>query len=699
MLRPISIFLFVILAAACSSSSDGGSGSSGTMAAFDLESDFTSQDHFYEFPYPSDLRLSPTGGPYGSSFPNPGAVGLVDGLKTIASDRAGFPVIPTAYFAFSAPLAAKSDADTIAADASSPILLIDVDPTSNENGKLFPTVAITLPVDKYVPENVLAVAPRPGIVLVAKRTYAFVVRRELNDAANAPLGVPDTLATLESGGTPSTAHGAAAKTSFDPLWDTLKKLNVEAKDVAAASVFTTGDVVADMAELATKLAQKYPATISDLTINPNGGTTNDRMCEIVGKIALPQFQTGTPPFNTDGIFVAGADGLPTVQRTDTVPIALTLPKGKPMPADGFPLLLFLHGSGGVSTAAIDRGTWRPTNNQADCAPGAPLDSWNGVMGCNTPQQGPAWVIAPFGVGTAASALPVNPERVPGADETAYLNFANLASFRDNFRQGVIEQHMFLDALSTLSIDPAVVAGCTGLSLPAGATAYKFSLAKLVVQGQSMGGMYTNLVSAVDSRVKAAVPTGAGGFWSYFILKTTLLPDLPNKVAVLLATPGTELSFMHPTLALFETAVESADPIVYAARVSRRPLPGATPRPIYEPAGIGDSYFPTEIYDAMAMSYGHPQAGNSVWPTTQDGLALEGLQGVQSLPVRSNLTSEAGGQYTGALLQYEGDGIYDPHALYSQLDAVKYQIGCFVSTFLTTGQATIEAPQPLGTPCQ
>ncbi|MEO8875915.1 MAG: hypothetical protein ABI461_10030, partial [Polyangiaceae bacterium] len=367
-------------------------------------------------------------------------------------------------------------------------------------------------------------------------------------------------------------------------------------------------------------------------------------------------------------------------------------------ADGYPLLLFLHGSGGVSTAAIDRGTWRPTNNQADCAPGAPLDIWNGVSGCNTPQQGPAYVISPFGLATAASALPVNPERLPNADETAYLNFNNLAAFRDTFRQGVIEQRIFLDALAKLTIDPALVASCTGLSLPAGAPAYKFSLANLVVQGQSMGGMYTNLISAVEPRVKASVPTGAGGDWSYFILKTTLIAGLPGKVSLLIGTPGTALSFMHPALQVFETAIEWIDPIVFAPRVSLRPLDGSTPRPIYEPAGWGDSYFPTQIYDAMALAYGHPQLGKAVWPTMQDALSLEGLGGILPLPQSQNLTSATGAKYTGGLLQYAGDGIYDPHALYSQLDPVKYQIGCFVSSFLKTGQAIIAAPQALGTPC-
>ena len=80
------------------------------------------------------------------------------------------------------------------------------------------------------------------------------------------------------------------------------------------------------------------------------------------------------------------------------------------------------------------------------------------------------------------------------------------------------------------------------------------------------------------------------------------------------------------------------------------------------------------------------------------LALEGLEGMLPYPVKNDLTSATGAKYTGAVVQYMGDGVYDPHAIYSQLDAVKYQYGCFLSTFLASGAAVIPAPAALGTPC-
>jgi hypothetical protein len=122
------------------------------------------------------------------------------------------------------------------------------------------------------------------------------------------------------------------------------------------------------------------------------------------------------------------------------------------------------------------------------------------------------------------------------------------------------------------------------------------------------------------------------------------------------------------------------------------------RPVYEPVGQGDSYFPTEVDDAVALAYGHKEAGEVVWADMQSALALESLDGVAAYPVAQELTSADGTPYTGVVVQYQGDGIYDPHAIFAQLDAVKYQYGGLFASFIATGTATVPAPQPLGTPC-
>src|SRR5262249_7895100 len=152
---------------------------------------------------------------------------------------------------------------------------------------------------------------------------------------------------------------------------------------------------------------------------------HDGLCELVGAVTFPQFQTGTPPFPDGGTFVLDGDGAPIAQGTMTVPLTITLPLA-PMPAAGFPLYQFFHGSGGLSSGVVDLGD-SPTPDDHP-----------------TPGRGPAFVVAAQGIAAASSALPVNPERLPGAGDTAYLNVDNLAAFPFTFQQGVFEQRLLLD---------------------------------------------------------------------------------------------------------------------------------------------------------------------------------------------------------------------------------------------------------------
>ena len=711
-----SVFCTLLLAA-CGSSSSGTGGSSsthsssatgaggsggddkpsGTTALFDLSADLKSTDHFYDFPYPSDLRLTAQGTPELTGLPIPSLAADTFGpIRDEAMQHPGFLTVPVGYFRFTGALPDLDVSKVIAADKASPILLIDVDPTSSEVGKLFPTVATVPGIDDWITDVTLAVAPRPGFVLHGKRKYAFVVMKSLKDAAGKDLVAPAALTELAGGKTPSGSQAAAAKTLYAPLWDALDKAGVSKADVVAATVFTTGDVVADNETLADAVSAKYQVTIDNLALNTANAAIQDRYCELTGKVTFPQFQQGTPPFDTQGLFQIGSDGLPVKQRDEDAPIAITIPKGE-MPADGFPLVLYFHGSGGLSTAIVDRGTWHVETDPTKCPEGT-LETWANTTGCNTAGQGPAYVLAPHGFAMADSALPVNPERLPGASETAYLNLNNLPSGRDVFRQGILEQRMYLDALLKLEIDPALLASCTGVSLPAGATKYKLNPKAVYGQGQSMGGMYTNLIGATEKRIRAAVPTGAGGYWSHFILITPLFTNSAALVGTALLHTTQDVTFLHPGLSVFETAWEAVDPMVAMPRLARRPLSGHPVRSIYEPCGEGDSYFPEATYDAMATAYGHKETGDVVWSTMQDALSLEGLGGVIPYPVKSDLTSEDGTAYTGMVVQYKGDGIYDPHALYSQLDAVKYQYGCFLETFNKTGTGVVPAPAALGTTC-
>ncbi len=655
----------------------GNSDTPSTTAFFDLSSPLAEQGQFYDLPFPSDLRLV-DGHPQLTAYPNPDGIRLLADLVPLGESRDRFSTNMASFFRFTAPLSPMVETDVIPGEVASPILLIDIGVDSPDRGRLIPTVARTLIKDNYVPDHVLAVAPRPGFILSGDRQYAMVIMKSLGDAEGDALSAPAAMASLIAGKAPAGARGDEYSELYQPLWETLEMLSVDREDVAVATIYTTGDVVVELAELSERLRDEYTVSVEGLAVDADDGD-HERFCELLGTVRFPQFQVGTPPFLEDGTFEYGAGGLPILQRMEEAGVVITLPKGE-MPVGGYPLAIYYHGSGGLYQQVVDRGTVTE------------------VGGETTKGEGPAFVLAPHGFAMVGSAHPVNPERLPGAGDTEYLNLNNLATLPFTFQQGAIEQRLLLDALLAQPIPESALAGCTGMSLPQGETAYHFAEEKIVAMGQSMGGMYTNIIGAIEPRIGAVVPTGAGGMWHYFILETSTIAGARGLLSVVFRTPEAELSFLHPALQLLGLAWEVAEPMVYMPRLAKDPLPGHPSRPIYEPAGEGDSYFPTVIYDAAVLAYGNEQAGEEIWTSMQEGMALANTDGFAPYPVTDNLVSPDGTPYTGVVVQYEGDGIYDPHAIYAQLDAVKHQYGCFLQSFIERGKATVPAPAALGTAC-
>ncbi len=675
MSRAMTCALVLALVACSSSDKDELHAVPGTAAAFDLAADLTTPAGFYRLPFPSDLRLSSDGKPIVTGFLG-GDNALAAKLFPAAQERPGWPATPVAYFQFDGPVAHVAADAVYSTDKSSPLLLVAVD--GPDRGKLYPAIALDLPADAYTPPNTLAVAAFPGVVLPAGRRYALVVRRAFGDAQGRPLGVPIGFVELVAGQVLLDTRGAAAVALYQPLWDTLDTLGIARAEVAAATVITVGDVVKDTRDLSEAVVAGYDVTIDGLALDPDDGATHPRFCELHGTVKLPQFQKGKPPFNEDGYFVRDGAGKLVVQRSETAPIVITIPK-QPMPAAGYPLMLYIHGSGGVAAQLIDRGK---------------IDTPGGT---ERKGEGPAHVIAEHGFAAAGMAMPLNPERVPGGGPYDYINVSNLGAFASTFRQGVFEQRLLIEALKKLTVDPALLAGCTGPALPNGAKAYRFDLQPLVGLGQSMGAQYLNLLAAVEPAIGALAPTGSGGLWSKFMVLSPILGGVIHVASSVFKTPEEKLTPLHPVLSLLQLGWEPGDAISSLPRLARRPFDGHPTRAIYEPMAPNDEFFPEPIYQAMAVSFGNQEAGDVVWPGLQTAMKVAGLDGVAAYPVSANRKSDAGQAYTGVAVQYKGDGIADPHTIFSQLDEVKYQYGCFFETF-RKGKAIVAKPQPLGTPC-
>ncbi|HUQ06660.1 MAG TPA: hypothetical protein VM261_29355 [Kofleriaceae bacterium] len=653
----------VAAAAACGGDDDP----PGTL--FELDGELAG-DTFFDFPFPSDLRVDADGTAAYAGFPNKGNNRIVTQLTALADARRGFPVMASAYFRFVEALPARTTSELVAADASAPILYIDVDPDSPERGSLVPLVAQTLQPDDTAAAFLLGVGPRPGWVLAPSTTYAVVVRRAVAPGVSPARAI----SVLAAGRTPSGARGAEMAAVYEPLWPVLDDLGVARDDVLTATVFTTGDEVAVLHERSEAIRVAHDAVISNIRLDPTDGGAHTGYCELLADVTYPQFQKGVAPYSSEGQFVLDGDGVPIKQGELTAPLAITIPS-REMPPAGWPLYQFFHGSGGLSSGLVDLGKTLTVGGEP-------------VVG-----EGPGYVVARHGIAAAASALPLNPERYANASDYEYLNLLNLGAFPFTFQQGVIEQRLLLDALLELRIAPSALGSCSGPTLPATATAHAFNPAKLTAGGQSMGGMYTNMVGAVEPRLGALVPTGAGGYWGKMILDTDLIAGARGFVGGVFATDETQLTFLHPGLSLMTVGWEIAEPMASMARLARRPLPGFPARHVYEPVGLDDVYFPTEIFDAAALAYGNRQAGTELWPQLQDALTLDGLGGIASYPVTANVDGK-----TRVVVQFASDGIANSHYIYRQLDEVKHQYGCFLDSYVRTETPVVPAPAALTAPC-
>jgi hypothetical protein len=646
----------------------------GAAVLMDLEAARAAPETFYDYPLPSDLRVDDQGRPSLEHFPkSPLATGVAPLLAAADRARVGWSVLNAGYFRFDAEVAPSDATVPVPAARDATVWLIDVDPGSPERGAQLPVHVGTLAVDDYAPERLLGVVPAPGVTMHPARRYAYVVKRSYGDAQGAPLGVPLGLVELRRG----RSTDPAATASFALLWETLDAIGVARDEVAAATVFITDDVVRETHALGQVVLADHDLRIEGIAIDADDGAAHERYCELHGFASVPQFQQGVPPFDTEGRFVFDAQGKLVEQRRDRVPVTITLPKGT-MPAAGWPLVTYGHGSGGLSTQVVDRGP-------ITVAGGQPAKG-----------LGPAHVLAARGFATFAAAHPLNPERLPGAEPRAYLNFDNLGCYGDNFRQGHLEERLFIEALGALEIDPSSLAACTGVSLPAGATQHRFDTREIFAMGQSMGAQYVTLLGATEPLVRSVIPTGSGGHWTSLVTEGTAVGG-SGTIGLLLATRE-KLTLVHPALMLMQLAWEAAEPVAYAPHIARRPLEGQPSRDIYTPVGFEDTDFAEETFDALAIAYGTQQLGDQIWPTMQPTLALVGREGLASYPLKENRSSESGAPFTAGVVQFRGDGISNPHTIFTQLEAVMYQYGCFFTTRRDSGRAMLLAPGPVDRPC-
>jgi hypothetical protein len=502
-------------------------------------------------------------------------------------------------------------------------------------------------------------------------TYAAVVLRDLDSDGLIDLDPSPVVRGLLANAT-STTNGAngAWHASFAPLRQHLGELGINATDIAAATVFSVGDPTARITRFVQQARAEPPPPLVSLSRGrAEVNTPSSTFTELQGVLRQPQHQAGEPPhFSDTGAFVVDDQGALVVTRHEDAPFVVAVPKGK-MPAGGWPLLLYVHGTGGNAVQVTDRGR--------RARPGAPV----------VPGQGMSGWLAPHGVATASIAGPYSPDRIGlrALDGYGAYVFMNPPAMRDNFGQMLIEHARFIALLESLAVEPSLLPEVDASAAADGKVHFDVRL----VGGHSLGSFLSGMIAGILPEFDGVILSGAGGTWVEFAFGPKDPVDLQGLIELAALPPGQHLDRFHPFIDIFETGVAAADNTLFTRHILKHPRPGAHIPHVLVIEGEPDAQVPTGLQRALVRSVGVDMVGHDTGRTSLQRL-LPGLHAIGRTPLPSpaslNLTIN-GEQRTGVVVRYAEDGLLDGHNVIFQRDDTRAMFVAFVAD-VAAGRAPV-----------
>ena len=481
-----------------------------------------------------------------------------------------------------------------------------------------------------------------------------------------------------AGLTPAASSAPRAREIFEPLVNFLNYKKIPAEEIAAATVYTTGEPSMPLRRIM-QFVEKH-ATLKTRwaahAIMPRSAACT--------RSTAPTLLLNTRPaparnYVSGGKILFDKDGMPIVQRQEQIPIKIVVPKGK-MPAKGWPMVEYLHGGGNTSIEYLDHHILSQDNQ---FQPGA----------------GPARTFAAMGIGGVGMGLVKNPERygkMGKSGRTAEIPFYNFwrgEVLVTNHWQCVSDCAFLLRLMREIEIDPKLCPKCDASASKDGKI--RFDRDNFFAMGFSLGGTVLGAWAGVEPGIKATIPCGASGHWGMLMRNFTAVPAKPYVFAWL--TGGKideEMDARWPVMSLIQAVLEPCDTITFGPFVYRRPLPGQQPKNIYLAVGGNDFYTKAITQNALITALRLPLAG----PVREESLLLnERLMGFNkpiNFPVSQNVESEDGRKATAAVLQYEPDSwTHEGHNVNHNLPETKYQHGWFLRTLIDTGSPSSQSRNP------
>jgi len=664
-LRAFALLALLPLAAACSGSDDGGSSQpqptgSATHAVFVVPSSLSdlANDTWFDHPWPSDMRVDPDGAIHLEGWRNPRTVPLlaqyIESMKGVIH---GFSPVAAGYLRFDGPL----DPASLPADpgesvaATSTVQLIDVDDASPEKGqrKLL-TLYWRAEEGVYWLPNTLAFMPTMGYPLMPHTRYAVVVTDGVRGADGQAVQPSEELRQV-LGLKPASGAAQTLRDAWAPDVAALQAAGIAPEHVAHMTVFTTADPTAETIAVAhdARTVQPVPKVDETSWVKKEHGP-GFQVYE--GKYGpSPDYQKGTPPFAHDGdggAFEFDAAGRPVKQREFNPRFALAIPDAAscPIPTNGYPIVMYAHGTGGSYRSFLSDGTAKSLATKCIASMGVDQIMHPGRL----PE-------------------PVDPQWSP---ELLFFNFQNPDAARTNPRQSAVDEVVRARLAREGHIVVPATISTTGNAIP-------IDPSTVIFYGHSQGGLNGPLFLAVDDGARGGVLSGSGSMISITLLEKTLpAPSVAGLVRSLLFALSTpeyeELNYLHPGVSLVQTFIDVADPVHYVPLLVRRPLDGFAPKSIYQTEGVnpdftGDSYTPPHAIEVQAVATGLPVMTPVIHPIEE--AQWSGL-GTVTIPAGGLAGNLANGQASGVLAQWPASEADDGHFVIFDIPAASEQAAGF-----------------------
>lgn len=511
----------------------------GARARYDLEA-----ETWLAAPWPSDRARDERGHPRLDHLPLP-EVGLARQYRDLAeSVLDGFGLNGAVYFPFDAPMdaAALPAVESTATDPHGRAQLVNVSPASPRYGERVPLrFAAPRQPDRYVPPNVVAMAPLPGFPLAAGDTYCAFLTTRVRDAMGHPIR-PD----------PGFAQHLAAEPSLAPLRDWLAGEPIPPEELATATCFTTQRSPEELPAARDFLADRPPPSVETISVRSYGPWS----IELNGWYLGDNLLFGMPPTFEAGDLRFDAAGRPESVRPERVPFTLHAPLGPP-PARGWPVVIVVHGSGGDERSCTFDEIARRVVDQGAAA---------------------LCFALPYHGGRGGS-IYWAPELNPGL-------------LRGQLRQGALDVVSIVRLIRSGMLESAT--GAHGVALDEGS---------IHLFGHSQGAYVAALALAITPHLDSAVLSAAGGGLLAGGLGRVDGVDYVADAARWLDVSPEAVDAFHPLVTFLQMLADATDPVNHGHRWLA-PDAG-DPAHVLMIAGTDDPLVPVQAADALAAVAGVP----------------------------------------------------------------------------------------------